>query len=235
MERIMDGLVRIVTIVSVAGLVAAVAPGDARADDPYRYWRSAEYPAQRELETALSAVPDARSLETYHAMLAQEPHPAGSPEDLAAAEMLAATFESLGLEVERHEIWAYLARPIDAEVEIVWPERVPLSLKEKPVSGDAYSRHEQLSFGWNAYSGNGDITAEVVYANYGRKQDFERLKELDFDVSGRIVIARYGGNYRGYKARFAEAAGATGLIIFTDPDDSGYVRGRMYPEGADRS
>ena len=78
-----------------------------------------------------------------------------------------------------------------------------------------------LTIGWNAYSGNGDVTAAVVYANYGTREDFETLRELGIGVKGHIVVARYGHNFRGYKAKFAEAAGAVGLIIYTDPDDSG--------------
>jgi N-acetylated-alpha-linked acidic dipeptidase len=85
--------------------------------------------------------------------------------------------------------------------------------------------------GWNAYSGSGDVTAEVVYANYGTIADFEKLKELGIDTKGKIILARYGGNFRGFKAKFAEASGAAGLIIFTDPKDAGYTRGLVYPEG----
>ncbi len=76
-----------------------------------------------------------------------------------------------------------------------------------------------------------DVTAEVVYANYGRKEDFETLKAYGIDIKGKIVLARYGGNFRGYKAKFAEAYGAAGLIIYTDPKDSGYAKGLVYPEG----
>jgi N-acetylated-alpha-linked acidic dipeptidase len=114
---------------------------------------------------------------------------------------------------------------------VVAPESVPLPLREDPVAGDPYSRHPGLSFGWNAYSGSGEVTEGVVYANYGRKEDFERLAALGVDVRGKIVLARYGGNFRGYKAKFAEAAGAAGLVVYTDPRDSGYFRGLMYPEG----
>lgn len=85
--------------------------------------------------------------------------------------------------------------------------------------------------GWNAYSGNGDVTAEVVYANYGTKADFEKLEALGVDLKGKIVIARYGGNFRGYKAKFAEAYGAAGLIIYTDSKDSGFTKGLVFPEG----
>ncbi|MDR6194477.1 N-acetylated-alpha-linked acidic dipeptidase [Siphonobacter sp. BAB-5404] len=85
--------------------------------------------------------------------------------------------------------------------------------------------------GWNAYSGSGDVTAEVVYANYGRKEDFEKLKDLGISVKGKIVLARYGGNFRGYKAQFAQLHGAAGVIIYTDPADNGYMKGLTFPEG----
>jgi len=75
------------------------------------------------------------------------------------------------------------------------------------------------------------VTDEVVYANFARKEDFEKLQAMGISVKGKIVIARYGGNFRGYKAKYAEAAGAAALIIFTDPGDSGYAKGLVYPEG----
>ena len=101
-----------------------------------------------------------------------------------------------------------------------------MSLTRTPISSD-----KDLWKGWNAYSGSGEVIAEVIYANYGRKEDFEKLQDMGIDISGKIVIARYGGNFRGYKAKFAEAAGAAGLIIYTDPIDSGYFKGLAYPEG----
>jgi N-acetylated-alpha-linked acidic dipeptidase len=182
-------------------------------------------------EQALLETPDPARLRAYHEMLGSEPHVAGTPGDQRVIEQLAETFAEMGLEVERHEFHAYLPRPLEAEVEIVSPVQMTLSLQEDALPEDPDTSHPELGVGWNAYSGNGDVTAEVVYANYGTKRDFEKLAELGVEVAGRIVIARYGGNYRGYKARFAQAAGAAGLIIYTDPDDSGYRRGITYPEG----
>ena len=105
------------------------------------------------------------------------------------------------------------------------------ALREDVLPEDPYSGDPALDFGWNAYSGSGDVTAEVVYANHGTKQDFARLAELGVDVAGKIVVARYGGNFRGYKAKFAEQAGAAGLVMYLDPKDYGYVRGLMWPQG----
>lgn len=211
--------------------VEAKVSADAATVQPYRYWPPAEREAQQAFEIALNAVPTAGSVRAYHEMIAEEPHPAGSKGDLRAADRLAAEFEKLGLEVEKQELWLYLAMPLEAALEIVTPNREKLRVKEKILSEDRYSGHPDVSIGWNAFSGNGDVTGQVVYANYGTKEDFEHLATLGVEVKGKIVIARYGGNFRGYKAKFAEKAGAIGLVIYTDPADSGYARGLMYPEG----
>ena len=118
-----------------------------------------------------------------------------------------------------------------SSVELVTPYRRPLNQQENILDEDRFSSDPTLEKGWNAYSGNGDVTAAVVYANYGTKEDFERLAEMGVDVKGKIVIARYGRNFRGYKAKFAEQYGAAGLIMYTDPADSGYTKGLVYPEG----
>ncbi|MHC4547669.1 MAG: M28 family peptidase [Planctomycetota bacterium] len=199
------------------------------ADDALRHWAPAHRTAQREYEQRLVAAVDGGSLRRYHDLLASRPHRAGSAGDLAVAANLARVFRDLGLEVEEHEIWVYLATPVEGAVEIVAPERLALPVREEPV--DAFSGHPEGSIGWNAFSGSGEVTAGVVYANYGTKQDFEKLDELGIDVKGRVVVARYGKNFRGYKAKFAEARGAAGLVIYTDPYDSGYFKGLMYPEG----
>ncbi|MBL9002305.1 MAG: M28 family peptidase [Phycisphaerae bacterium] len=182
-----------------------------------------------EYEKALfeEARPD--RLRETHILLAQEPHIAGTEGDARTIERIAGIFRELNLEVEIHTIWPLLAEPISAEVQIIAPDTVNLDLKEVPLREDKYS--SQATIGWNAYSGSGEAAGEVVYANYGRKQDFETLRRLGIDCTGKIVVARYGGNYRGFKAKFAEAAGAAGLIIFTDPADSGYMKGLTYPEG----
>jgi N-acetylated-alpha-linked acidic dipeptidase len=97
-----------------------------------------------------------------------------------------------------------------------------------PIEGDPFSAHPDLLPGWNAYSGSGDVTAEVVYANFGRKEDFEELARLGVSVRDRIVLARYGGNFRGHKVQFAEEYGAAGVIMFNDP---GFADGDAYPDG----
>ena len=199
--------------------------------DPLRFWRPANQRSQEDLEAALQALPSTERLAAFHDLLSSEPHRAGSPGDLRVVERLRTAFERMGLEVEAQQLLLYLPKPVAAEVEIVAPESVILPLIEEALEADRYSDHPDLDFGWNAYSGSGEVVGEVVYVNRGTLADFERLDELGVDLTGRIAVARYGGNFRGYKAKFAEARGAAGLIIYTDPEDSGYVRGLMYPEG----
>ncbi len=164
--------------------------------------------------------------------LTKKPHVAGSKANNDVIDYIAKSMNNAGLAVKKYPYDIYMSKaPGESYLEIVQPKRQPLSMKEDIVEGDPFSEDEDLWKGWNAYSGSGEVTAEVVYANYGRKEDFEKLKEMGVDVNGKIVIARYGGNFRGYKAKFAEAAGAAGLIIYTDPMDSGYFKGLVYPEG----
>lgn len=187
---------------------------------------------------ALNAVPDPDRLREYHTLLASEPHDAGAPGDRAVVDNLAELFESFGLAVEKQELSVYLSRPVSAQVRVYAPDLdesgLDLPLVERPVEGDSFAGRTDdphLRPGWNAYSGSGEVTAGVVYANHGRLEDFQRLEELGVSCEGKIVIARYGGNFRGYKAKYAEAAGAAGLIIYTDPQQDGWGRGLSWPEG----
>lgn len=184
---------------------------------------------------ALIAGPDPEKLAHYHEVTASEPHDAGTPGDARMIENLANWFESFGLEVEKHELFLYLSTPVSASVSILpdgeTMDPIELPIREEPVEGDVYSAQDDLRPGWNAYAGSGVVEGEIVYANYGRLEDFEQLESLGVETKGKIILARYGGNYRGYKAKYAEQAGAAGLIIYTDPADSGWGRGLPYPEG----
>ncbi|MCC7388173.1 MAG: M20/M25/M40 family metallo-hydrolase [Phycisphaerales bacterium] len=183
----------------------------------------------------LNEIPTPARLRSWHDLVASEPHIAGTEGDARQIARLAEAFGAMGYEVDIHEIWPLLAYPVSAEVEVLHPSIGPggglLPLQETALPADPYSASPDLTIGFNAYSGSGEATGEVVYANYGRKEDFEKLAELGIDCTGKIVLARYGGNYRGYKAKFAEAAGAAGLLIFLDPGDSGFVQGGVYPDG----
>ncbi len=195
------------------------------------YWPADQRGAYAAYESALNAIPTRDSLLAFHQLIASEPHVAGTPGDLRNVDRIAKALEGMGLEVRKHEFWAYLCRPVAATLEVVAPDSIKLITAEEPLAEDKFSQSPDRTFGWNAYSGSGDVTAGVVYANYGTKADFAKLAELKIDVKGQIVLCRYGGNFRGYKAKFAQDAGAAGVIIYTDPGDSGYVKGITYPEG----
>ncbi|MCE9618327.1 MAG: M28 family peptidase [Planctomycetes bacterium] len=199
----------------------------------------------RQYADKLISLPQAAELRRWHDVLTQEPHVAGTPGDVRQLDRLKQAFESMGIGARIEGFRAYLCRPVSATLEIVEGGDLSeaaagaaasgrkgvmtLSVSEKNLLEDPATAHPDLTYGWNAYSGNGDVTAEVVYANYGTQEDFDRLKALGVDVTGKIVLARYGKNFRGYKARFAEKAGAAGLIIFTDPADSGFSKGATWP------
>jgi len=175
---------------------------------------------------------DKTSFKKHLKKLTERPHVVGSEGNQEVIRYIGEVMQLAGMKVTNYPYDVYLQKnPGTSLIEIVTPNRDVLNQKEDIIENDPYTKDPELWKGWNAFSGSGDVTAEVVYANYGRKEDFETLKSLGIDVSGKIVIARYGGNFRGYKAKFAEANGASGLIIYTDPQDSGFTKGLVYPNG----
>ena len=187
---------------------------------------------QLKIEDLFSKNIDTTSFKKHLIKLTERPHVVGSDANKAVQEYMFKVMKNAGFNVEKYPYDVYLPnKPGNSLIEIVTPTRIVLNQKEDIIPGDPFSKDPSLWKGWNAFSGTGDVTAEVVYANYGRKEDFETLKELGIEIKGKIVLAKYGGNFRGFKAKFAEANGAAGLIIYTDPKDSGYTKGLVYPEG----
>lgn len=175
---------------------------------------------------------DSTAYERHLKVLAQAPHRAGTDANKKVAEYISQVMESAGLEVTSYPYDIFMPKgPGSASARIITPHRIPLSNQEDILKEDPYSQHPDLDIGWNAYSGTDTVTGHIVYVNYGRKEDYERLKELGISLRGKIALARYGGNFRGFKAKFAEAYGAIGLIMYSDPKDVGYVRGLPFPEG----
>ncbi len=191
-----------------------------------------DIPQQQKIEENFLQKVDFSGYKDHLKTITRVPHIVGSKANEEVRDYLTATMEKAGWKVSHYPFDVYLPKdPGTSSVEIVTPERKPLNQMEYVLESDPFSDHPDLKKGWNAYSGSGDVTAEIVYANYGTKADFEKMKALGVIIEGKIVLARYGGNFRGYKAKFAEQNGAVGLLIFTDPGDSGYAKGLVYPDG----
>ena len=191
-----------------------------------------QWEKQLEVEESFLGLIDKTSFKKHLMKLTERPHVVGSEGNEEVIRYIGKVMKDAGLDITNYPYDVYLPnKPGSSMIEIVTPSRKVLNQKEDIIYDDPFTQNSELWKGWNAFSGSGDVTAEIVYANYGLKEDFETLKSLGIDIKGKIVIARYGGNFRGYKAKFAEANGAAGLIIYTDPKDSGYTRGLVYPEG----
>jgi len=168
----------------------------------------------------------------HHQELTKNPHIAGTAENELVQQYMKKIMEEAGMDVQLYPYDVYLPNdPGKSELEIVSPVQMKLSQQEKVLEEDPFTKDDRLHLGFNAYSGSGDVTAEVVYVNYGRREDFQKLEAMGIDLTGKVVIARYGGNFRGFKAKFAEQAGAIGLIVYTDPIDNGFTKGDVYPKG----
>jgi N-acetylated-alpha-linked acidic dipeptidase len=188
--------------------------------------------AEHKLEEKFLAVPEPRLAQEHLQILTSEPHIAGSVEDRKTAEYVATKFREAGLEtrIDAYKVWLNLPKEILVEA------TAPAGLKmrgptREHVEGDPFQDDPRVVMPFNGSSPSGEVEAEVVYANYARPEDFRRLKQMGVEVRGKIVIARYGQNFRGVKALAAQENGAAALLIYSDPMDDGYFRGDVYPKG----
>lgn len=192
--------------------------------------------ALRRIEEQFRNVPTPASAREHLRRLTLEPHIAGTKEDYATAIYVRDQMRSYGLAVELKEYQVWLPYPkTPAIVELITSRRKRLPVHETIVTKDPSSSHPKITPLFNGYSASGDVTAPLVYANYGLPGDYEELKKLGVDVKGKIVIVRYGNSFRGVKAKVAEDLGAIGCIIYSDPADDGYMQGDVYPNGPWRS
>jgi N-acetylated-alpha-linked acidic dipeptidase len=177
-------------------------------------------------------VPDPKLAEEHLRILTQAPHMAGTPEDKATAEYVAKKFREAGLDAEIVEYKVWMNYPSEIRVEMTAPPGVQMhGPRREQVDGDSFPDDPRVVTPFNGMSPSGDVEADVVYANYGSPADFDKLKQMGVDVRGKIVIVRYGENFRGVKVFVAQERGAAGVIIYSDPKDDGYYRGDAYPKG----
>ena len=187
--------------------------------------------AQAELEQRLKGVPDPSRVREYLRTMAEEPHHTGSEQGVRVAAYVHEKFEEFGLETSYHEFTGLMPTPVSRSLELLEPERYVAKLAEPALTEDKDSSDANGLPTYNAYSPDGDVTAQVVYVNYGMPADYEKLDELGIDVKGKIVLARYMGGWRGIKPKVAAERGAVGCIIFSDPKDDGFFKGDVFPQG----
>ncbi|MEV0663057.1 M28 family peptidase [Actinomadura luteofluorescens] len=208
---------------------AAAAPPAPVKDDPIAGFTAENAQWQRRYERLLSAVPSARVARDLDAELAREPALATTTGDRHRVERIVARLRSYGLQPEVRTYYAYLSMPERVKVEMTAPRRRTLPVKEKRRPWQQF--YDQVIPSHNGMSPSGDVRGEVVYANYGRPEDFALLARNGVSVKGKIVLVRYGAVFRGIKPREAARHGAKGVLIYSDPADDGFTRGPVYPAG----
>lgn len=188
--------------------------------------------AERRWEEEFRSIPAPASAREHLRRLTAEPHVAGTKEDYATAIYVRDQIRSYGITSELKEYEVLLPYPkAPSIVELISPRRQRLAVHEAVVPEDPTSSSPKIIPLFNGYSPSGDVTAPLVYVNYGLPPDYEALKKIGVDVTGKIAIARYGNSFRGVKAQVAQQHGAVGLIIYSDPAEDGYTQGDVYPKG----
>jgi len=191
-----------------------------------------DFAKQYQIDQEFLKVPSPARAEQHLKILTAQPHVAGSPEDKATADYVAKQFEVAGLQTETVKYSVWMNRPAEISVKVTAPPGVTMNGPHpEHVEGDPLADNPKVVMPFNGSSPSGDAEADVVYANYGRPEDFKKLDEMKIDVRGKIVIVRYGDNFRGVKALVAQEHGAAGVIIYSDPIDDGYFKGDVYPKG----
>ncbi|HZY63406.1 MAG TPA: M28 family metallopeptidase [Edaphobacter sp.] len=197
-----------------------------------------DFTQQAKWDAAFLPVPSATLAGEHLKTLTAEPHWASSPEDYKTALYVAAKFKEAGLETSIVPYKVLLNKPANISIEAFDESGKKLMsgptrehVDPNKFGGDPFQDNPRIFTAFNGFSPSGDVTAPVVYANYGTHADFKKLAQLGVSVKGKIVIVRYGKNFRGVKVYIAQQYGAKGVLIYSDPADDGYFRGDPYPKG----
>jgi N-acetylated-alpha-linked acidic dipeptidase len=218
----------------IAAALLACAAATAAAQQPMVGYTPADAARERAVEASAVKRPSPQLASGYSKDLSRETHVAGTPAQARTRDYVIDQMKKWGIEtdVKSYDVW--MPHATSVHVARVSPQPREFSLAEPPVAGDPSSKLAQYPT-VNGYSGQGDVTAEVVYVNYGLIEDYAQLDSMGVSVKGKIAIARYGRSFRGIKAREAEKHGAVGLLIYSDPQDDGFVVGDVYPNGPMRN
>ena len=216
---------------SVLFFLALSARAQAPAVAPIRGFAPEQWKAQHDREDQAKAIPQAERLRIYMERIAAKPHHAGSAGSKAVADYLSAQLTEWGFDTRVETFQALIPYPTARTLEMTAPVRFKAKLAEPAIPEDPSTPQENQLPTFNAYGASGDITAPLVYVNYGQPEDFEYLKKLGIDVKGKIAIARYGRSWRGLKPKLAQDNGAVGCLIYSDPREDGYFQNDVYPKG----
>jgi N-acetylated-alpha-linked acidic dipeptidase len=189
---------------------------------------------QARLEEQLKKSISTAEIRKQHRYFTSMPHPAGSIHDREVAEYIAAQWRKQGLEdVIIHQYDVLGTKPVSTSLEMVAPTTYQALLREAPYNVDPDTKNPEVANAWLGYSASGEVTAPVVYAHSGNPEDYDVLRKSGIDVKGKIVLVRYSNpySYRGFKALTAEKNGAAALLIYSDPAEDGYVKGKVFPDG----
>jgi len=211
---------------------AAAAGGDAHDTGPMFGFSPASAAAQQSLEQRFDAQLNPADLRDWLKQMSSQPNQVGSPHDKANAEFMLAKFREWGWDAHIETFNVLYPSPKKEGLELLGPHPYTATLSEPPIAGDSTSNIREGALPpYNVFGGDGDVTAELVYANYGMPDDYKDLARRGIDVRGKIVITRYGGGWRGLKPKLAQQHGAVGCLIYSDPKDDGYAQGDVYPQG----
>jgi N-acetylated-alpha-linked acidic dipeptidase len=189
---------------------------------------------ERQWEEKFRAIPKPENLRAYMQKLSAYPHNVGTPYDKENAEWIEAKLKEFGWDAHIETFDVLFPTPKERLVELVdGGPKFTAKLQEPPLPQDPTSSQQAQQLPtYNAYSIDGDVTAPLVYVNYGIPEDYDQLARLGVSVRGAIVIARYGRSWRGIKPKVAAEHGAVGCLIFSDPADDGFKQGVTFPDGA---
>src|SRR6267378_2298573 len=190
---------------------------------------------ERATEADVISRPSPASASAHSKFLSFQPHMAGTPAQARTRDYVVNQMKSWGLETEVRSYSVWMPHPLSTRAWRIAPDPIELNLQEGPIPEDTTSVAFPQVMAFNGYGAAGDVHGDVVYVNYGLIEDYAQLDSMGVSVRGRIAIARYGRSFRGIKAREAEKHGAVGLIIYSDPQDDGFVRGDVYPSGPMRN
>ncbi len=191
----------------------------------------AQLTAEKKFDANLSA----KNIDLFIKELSAVPHHVGSPGDEADAKYILNKFKSWGYDAAIETFYVLFPTPVTRLLEMTGTTKFTAALKEPALKEDATSGQQSTQLPvYNCWSPDGDVTAELVFVNYGVPADYEKLARMGIDVKGRIVIAKYGQSWRGIKPKVAQEHGAIGCIIYSDPKDDGYFQGDVYPKGPSR-